>query len=181
MTPETSFSPELEPKRRPSWGWGLILIAIGLFNLSGDFFPWADLGRFVMPILAAGFLLTGLFSRDAGWFIPAGILGGIGTGVLLISGPLSDLTGQQTGGIFLLSMGLGWATIPLLSRLVSRTLVLWPFIPAGIMTAIGSALLIGGLALNLLSAAGQAWPFILIGLGLLIVLRNIFRTQFSGE
>ena len=175
---ESDLTENNSRKRKESpWIWGLILIGIGIINLSGNLIPWDNFGRVVMPLLAAAFFLAGLVSRDAGWFIPAGILGGIGAGVFLISGPFSDISGEQTAGILMLSMGLGWASIPLTSRIFARCTVLWPFIPAAIMSFIGAALLIGGLALNLLLLAGNLWPFILIGLGILMLLRQWTGSQ----
>ena len=48
---------------------------------------------------------------------------------------------------------------------------------AGILALVCGALLAGGAALDMLALAGQAWPLILIGLGIYI----IFQRRGSGE
>ena len=59
---------------------GLILIAIGLIALVGQFVTIslpADFGLLIVPGLGALFLVWGILTRKAGLVIPGGILSGV--------------------------------------------------------------------------------------------------------
>lgn len=87
--------------------------------------------------------------------------------------PLAE---EAESGVFLLSFVVGWAVIPFLSALFANERVWWPFIPGGIMAAIGSLLIIGESGVTLLelifNQAGWVWPLVLIVIGLGLIWRR---------
>jgi hypothetical protein len=83
------------------------------------------------------FLVWGILTHNAGLLIPAGILSGIGTGIVLIEGPLHVVSQQQEGGVFLMAFALGWFSITLLSLLFTHDPQWWPLIPGSILGGIG--------------------------------------------
>lgn len=150
---------------------GMVLIALGIILLLGYVI---DTGLLVLPMMALIFAIAGIRKREAGWFVPAGIIGGIGLGAALIETlPLAE---PIAGGVFLLAFAAGWAAIPLLSALFANEKVWWPFISGGVMAVIGSLILIGEGGMTLLdlifNRAGWIWPLVLIGIGVALLLRR---------
>lgn len=150
---------------------GLFLIGLGLLFLAAQFIQAQWMGLLILPLLSAGFLLWGLFARNSGLLVPGGILGGIGLGTYLTSGPFVEAGEQTQGGVFMLSFAAGWALIVLISFAINRT-QWWPLIPGGIMAVIGGALLAGGAWMQVLEWLGKLWPMVLIGIGVSILLRR---------
>jgi hypothetical protein len=156
-------------ERRDRLTGGIVLVGIGLVFLLGQVL---DIGWMVLPILAAGFLAVGIATRRSGWFIPAGILGGLSLGITLVEGPLQVAASDAEGGMFMLAFAAGWASIPLLSRLFTRDTHLWALIPASVMALIGAAVLGGGIFTQALEVLPYIWPVALIGGGLYLLLRR---------
>lgn len=75
---------------------GAILVVIGVIALVGRLVPetyGANFGSLILLGLAGVFLVAGIVTRESGWFVPTGILGGLGAGVALITSRLmSGLT-----------------------------------------------------------------------------------------
>lgn len=161
-------------KDRGSSIGGIILIALGVLFLVAQFVDLGDMaGLLVLPFLGLVFIITGIATRQSGFFIPGGILAGLGLGTYLVAGPFADRTGQDEGGIFLLAFAAGWVLIPILSILFSRgERHLWALIVAAILGLVGAAISYGGIALATLEALGRWWPLFLIAGGLLILLRG---------
>lgn len=149
---------------------GAALISIGILSLAGQFLDIEWIGQFFLLALGAIFLVWGLLSRTFGFIIPGSILAGLGMGVYLVSGPLSTVPELTMPAILLLSFAGGWVLMSLLSLLTSDGFQGWPLIPAAIMSLIGAAFLAGEEALKTLSYVGQAWPLILIVIGLYLIL-----------
>ncbi|MBO9337781.1 MAG: hypothetical protein J7464_03575 [Chloroflexus sp.] len=150
---------------------GILLIAIGIVLLLSYI---VNSGLFVLPILAIIFAGVGIRMHESGWFIPAGILGGIGLGAALVETlPLAE---EIEGGVFLLSFAIGWVSIPILSALFANQRIWWPFIPGGVMAVIGSLVLVGESGFTLLelifNRAAWAWPLVLILIGAILLWRN---------
>ncbi|ACL25668.1 hypothetical protein [Chloroflexus aggregans] len=166
MTTETMMH-----ERRNRVTVGLALIGLGLVFLLGYVI---NTGLLVLPLMALIFALVGIRTHEAGWFIPAGILGGVGLGAILVDTLL--LPESLEGGVFLLSFAAGWVSIPLLSALFADERVWWPFIPAGVMAVIGSLILVGEGGMTLLdfvfNRAGWVWPLVLITIGVVLILRK---------
>ncbi len=150
---------------------GVILVGLGLLFLAGQFL---NLGVWILPILAIGFLGIGIAHRNVGWMIPGGILSGISLGILLMEQRL--VQGDAEGGVFLLAFAAGWAVIYLASRLFSDHPQTWALIPGGIMALIGAGVLLdaAGMAWPLLAfqGLGMLWPLILVAIGAYILIRG---------
>ncbi len=151
---------------------GTILVLIGLVTLIGQFLPdsWDGVfGTFFLLGLGLIFMSVGIVTREDGWFIPGGILTGLGAGVALLAGPFIDRLGGDEGGWFLLVFALGWALIPLMTAIFTDETHWWALIPGGIIGLVGLAVLYGGLFINILEWVGKLWPVALIIAGVLVL------------
>lgn len=170
MNGQTTQNESKKDDRRGKLIGGTILILIGLLTLAGQYIQSEWFGLLILPALGLIFLAWGIISREFGLLIPGGVLSGIGLGAFLITGPLSGLPEERTGGIFLLAFAAGWFLITLLSTITKHGLAWWPLIPGAILGLIGGALIVGGPALRVLELVGQGWPIILIAIGLYMIL-----------
>ncbi len=153
--------------RDGSWIGGVVLIAIGVAFLLGQLLPNA--GRFVPLLVGLIFLAVFLATRNYGFLVPGGIVTGVGAGIVLT---MED-QGRVGGGLFLVSLGLGFVGIFLLGALFRlRENHPWPLIPGGILCTIG-LITLGGTRYD--EVARFAWPAVLIVLGLLFVVRGLIR------
>lgn len=157
-------STSLTHTRRNQLVGGLVMIGIGIFLLVTQFIEINNLENFILPGLAAIFLVWGLAVRNPGLLVPGGILSGIALGTYLVSGPLNDAAEKTQGGYFLLAFAAGWALITLLSLLIGHR-QFWPLIPGGIMLVIGGALIAGGTTLDVFLSLLRLWPLALIAGG----------------
>jgi hypothetical protein len=168
-------------KSRNSWVGGLLLIAIGLIFLLNQFFdlPFFEyIGTLFVLGLGIFFLAWGVISHHEAFFVPGGILTGIGLGIALIAGPFSlrlAEEGDQSGGIFLVAFAFGWALITIFSALFSEKTMWWPLIPGGIIGVVGGALLVQGPFSVALEWIGKLWPLALIigGIAVLMGARKV--------
>lgn len=153
----------------------LVLIGLGALFLLQQVF---DFGWLVLPVLAATFLTLGIATRQAGWLIPGGILGGLSLGIALTEGPYRVVGegSEARGGLFLVAFALGWVSIYLLSKLFTREPQSWALIPGGIMALIGLAVLADEPGLQLLRLLGTLWPVGLIAAGVYLLFRERGRT-----
>lgn len=161
----------IEKDRRNRIIGGVALVLFGLIALVAQFIDLEWVGLLILPALSLIFLAWGIITRQSGLFIPAGILGGIGAGTLLITSGF-DWTDDAEGGVFLLAFALGWVAIPILSTIFTDENHWWALIPAAILGLVGAALLFGGVAFSALELAGRFWPVILIIIGFVILLRR---------
>lgn len=174
MAPPTGPVPASTPPghgrgdaRDGSWVGGVVLVAIGVAFLLGQLLPNA--GRFVPLLVGLIFLAVFLVTRSYGFLVPGGIVTGVGVGVVLA---VED-QGRVGGGLFLVSLGLGFIAIFVLGALFRlRENHPWPLIPGGILCTIGLITLAGT---RYGDAARYAWPAALIVLGLMFVLRGLIR------
>jgi hypothetical protein len=169
---ETSAGARPNGDSRNRIAGGAMLIGGGLLLLASQIFT---LGVTPLLILGVAFTLAGLFTRSAGWFIPGGVLNGIGLGALIVD---SGLVGRDSaeGGAFLLTFALGWLSIYALTRLFTAHPQGWTLIPAAVMALIGGPLLLGEGGEALLETAfgvlAYVWPLALIGAGVVFLLRT---------
>jgi hypothetical protein len=171
MTTQTQlddFKPS--PMQKRLYG-GIFLIALGLFLTVAQFIQAQWMGMLIMPGLSLMFITWGLISRNSGLFVPGGILGGIGLGTYLVSGPYMDVVETHKGGVFLLAFAAGWALITLLSLIVGKR-QLWPLIPGTILATIGGLLLAGTGGAQILEWVSRLWPLALIVAGAVALLRR---------
>ncbi|MCA9917683.1 MAG: hypothetical protein KC445_07015 [Anaerolineales bacterium] len=162
---------------------GLILLAIGLIALAGQFVTISlpeNFGLLIVPGLGALFLVSGILSRKAGLMIPGGILSGVGWGVYAISGPFSIWQGDNEGGVFLIFLGLGFGLITVATAVFTKETHWWALIPGSIIAFVGVSILFGGAFMTVLAFVGKLWPVILILLGISILI-NANREKMSKE
>jgi hypothetical protein len=151
---------------------GLILILGGLLALAGQFVT-VSLGGYFGTLLLLGlgliFMVAGILTREEGWFIPGGILTGLGAGVALMASPWAARLPGEEGGWFLLVFAAGWALIPIMTAIFGEETHWWALIPGGIIGLVGAAVLFGGVFIEVLEWAGKLWPLILIIVGGLLL------------
>lgn len=172
-----------EKERKSELFWGVILVGLGLLALASQFIEWGSwgmLGIFFLPLLGTAFLAWGIMAREAGPFIPGGIISGIGWGVVLIGGPWHLFSGDTAGGVFMLVFAAGWILIPLLTAVFAEETHWWALIPGGIFALVGLGVLFGGLFLDALSFAGRTWPAILIIVGVYIIFQALRNRTKQG-
>lgn len=158
-------------KRRDSVVLGIVLVVMGALFLLGQVL---EIGLLILPMLAGAFLTAGIVTRAAGWFVPTGIVGGIGLGVVMME--RSTLGNNGEAAMFLLNFALGWASITLLARVFSGERVRWPLIPAGVLALLGLGLLAGDTGERVLELVfmvfGYAWPIALVVAGVALLLKT---------
>lgn len=165
------------PANRNALIGGLILIFGGALAFVGQIVPdsWGlGFGLLVLLGLGVSFIIAGLLTREAGWFIPGGILSGIGAGIALVDGPLARLIPAgllpgDEGGLFMLAFAGGWFLITVLTALFADETHWWPLIPGGIMLLIGLAAGFGSIFGTVLTLLGNLWPIALIAAGLYVL------------
>ena len=147
---------------RPTVGPALIALggALLLTRLVG-------LGLLELPLLSLVLVAIGLFRRESAWFIPGGILAGIGLGDYLseTSPFAASLSGDASTAVFLLSFALGWAAVFALSKRFGDVPNTWALIPALVLSVIGTLLLSAEVGERMLEAVGILWPLGLVALG----------------
>ena len=172
MSEKVAIKNEANSENRNRLVGGIALIILGLLALAAQFVEMEWLGLLILPALGFIFLVWGILTRQSGLFIPAGILGGLGVGTLLVAGPFAGVAEDTQGGIFMLAFAAGWALIPIFSIIFTRERHLWALIPGGIMALIGIGLLFGGMAFTILEFLGVIWPVLLILGGLYLIFRR---------
>jgi hypothetical protein len=151
---------------RDTSGWlpGVILIAVGatlfavqLLHLDAD-----------VIVLVIGLVFASAFAatRRYGLLIPAGIMTGLGAGILL-----EDIGAK--GEPAMLGLGLGFLAIYAVDALSSGARApgrWWPLIPGAIITVIAGAS--GTFGQESARAIEQGWPILLIAVGAWLVMRR---------
>ena len=173
--PSDTMQPTPDTPKHSTRDWiiaGIALIAIGAVVFLAQISNQPELSWVIVPVLGLIFLIWGLAARSIGLIIPGGILSGIGLGLYFMLQSGIDRPDASGAGIFLLCFAGGWAMISLLSLVTQEGFQWWPLIPGGIIGVIGLALLGGGFGQELLKVAGYAWPLILVGIGIYLLLRG---------
>ena len=147
--------------------FAVVLIAVGVIGLASQLFEFkTDVGGWIVMLIGLGFLGAFAFTRQYGFLIPGGIMTGLGAGI--VASESLTLTDEETGGVIVLGLGMGFLGIWVIGAIVSVTEHhWWPIIPGGILTVIGAALLVGGQAVDLL----DYWGVVLVALGLFVLWR----------
>lgn len=149
---------------------GLLLLGAGIVTLIGQLMPgvWGQsFSTFLLLGLGLVFMAAGIYSRQDGWFIPGGILTGLGAGVALLASSWSNRLPGEEGGWFLIIFALGWFLIPVMSSLFSDENHWWALIPGGIMLTIGLGLVAGAFEVII--------PVALVVAGLFLLARQFVR------
>jgi hypothetical protein len=115
---------------------GVTLAAIGTIILTG--FVFHDFERFSLLSISAVLLAAFAVTREYGFAVPAGISGGLGTMVYLVTS--GSIDPASVPAVLFLSVAAGFAAIwPLGLAALPRTTHPWPLIPATILGLIGLA------------------------------------------
>jgi hypothetical protein len=173
----------VEHKERRGWVGGIVLILIGVLALASRFIPDSfalDFSVLLLGGMALAFFVAGVLTREAGWFFPAGIIGGVAGGIWATNSPLIARLGLDDGASFMLLFALGWATIPITTLLFSRERHWWPFILAAVFGIIGLGIAYGGVFMDMTNLLGYLWPLALIIGGALLIFRRR-RDKWDGE
>jgi len=163
-------------RRKSSFGIGLLLVLVGVWLLAAQWMPWL-LPQFSWPwtIIGVGafLLLLGLLTGAPGLAIPACTVGGIG--VLLY---WQNVTGNWESWSYV------WTLIP---GFVGVGIVLSGLLGGDVRKGMreGGGLILISLILfavfgsffGALGLAGAYWPVLLILLGLLMLVRGLFRSR----
>ncbi len=139
---------------------GLTLLGLTLVGLETllDIFPRSDWsGMVFLGGIGLAFWLVYFRRREQWWAIIPG-------GVLITLAFVSRIT-DYSDVIFFLGLGATFALVALLPNQTHNTK--WAFIPAGILTVLGIALFA-----PIQSIINIAWPIILVGLGIFILVKN---------
>ncbi len=164
----------MERRRVSNLVGGLILILLGLLFLIPQFLPgWAPRVSWPWFVIGIGLLLLiiGLVTDTPGLAIPACIVGGIG-GLLY----WQELTGNWGSWTYTWTLipgfvGVGIVLSGLLGGRSGRALR-----EGGTLILISLVLfLVFGAAFGGLNVLGPYWPVLLIGLGILVLIRNLVR------
>lgn len=160
---------------RRGWVGGVVLILIGALALFSRFIPDSfaiNYGILLLGGMALAFFIAGVLTREAGWFFPAGIIGGVAAGVWATSSAFMARFNVNDGAGFMLFFAAGWATIPITTLLFSRERHWWPFILAALFAIIGLGVQFGGVFADLTNLLGYLWPLALIIGGALLIFRR---------
>jgi hypothetical protein len=125
-------------------------------------------GGWIVALIGLGLLGGFIYTRQYGYLIPGGIMTGLGLGIVA-SEALAFPNEEASGGAVVLGLGLGFLSIWAISALANvKEHHWWPFVPGGILTVVGAALLIGGQAVDLL----DYWGIAVIAIGLIVLWRG---------
>ena len=138
--------------------FGAVLITVGAIILAGRFNHVVAVGGPALW-LGAGFLVWWLFSGNYGLLVPAGVLGGLGAGLMLGEAGFY-------GNAVALGLGAGFVAIYLLDLLRHRhRSSWWPLVPGAVLIAVG--LLQNTTGWGRLGDLG--WPLFLVVAGVVVV------------
>lgn len=148
--------------------FAVVLIVVGVAGLATQVWqPSADIGGWVVALIGLGFLGVFAYTRLYGYLIPGSIMAGLGLGIVA-SQAISFTNSEGEGGAVVLGLGLGFVGIWAIGTLVRiQQHHWWPLIPGGILSAIGTVLLIGGGAIDLL----EYWGVVVVAIGVIVMIR----------
>jgi hypothetical protein len=154
--------------RRSQWWFlvpGMLFLGIGASLLSEAFLPskTADVlsGLLILGSLGVSFWLIYLLSPVNWWAI---IPGGVMVTLAIVSVLDEAYPDKDTGGVFLIGLGLTFGLLGILPRLRMR----WAYIPAVVLFIIGCIVLASSFP-----AINFVWPVLLILVGLYVLLREM--------
>jgi hypothetical protein len=159
-----------EPRGRGDVGLivGAVLVTVGALLLAGRFSPAVAAGGAPL-IIGAGCLVWWVFDGNYALLLPAGVLAGIGVGLML------EWAGFY-GNPVALGLGAGFLAIYALDAMRCRgRTAWWPLAP-------GTALVVVGLLENTsgwTAIGSPGWPLFLIIIGLIIVAVALWRRGAS--
>ncbi|HEY1296826.1 MAG TPA: DUF4097 family beta strand repeat-containing protein [Chloroflexota bacterium] len=146
---------------------GSLLVAIGLSALFAAWLPGG--GAWLFVGLGSAFMLARVLTGHRGYAVPAGILLGFGTFVLLTE--TGWVIGPASGGLFFVCLGLGFLTI---YAIAARPEAVWPILPGLLLIGFGTFVLAStfGPPFTNVSWLAQFWPLTLVAVGVWLLLRD---------
>lgn len=174
----------MDVDRRSNLAFGLILLLVGGFFLAAQFFPQlSELVRidYAWPLWVVGvglvFLVMAVAVRAPGLAVPASLISGIGA-ILYYQ----NSTGQWASWAYAWTLipgfvGVGVIIMNLLEGRIIQGLKegFGAILVSLIMFGVFSGFLGGPTTFN------QVWPLLLIGLGLWIILKGMFRPRRNAD
>jgi hypothetical protein len=176
--------------RPPSTPWavnpkiitGVVIVALGLVMLVATVTDSQFVGQMIVLLLGVIFLTWGVMVRHPAPLIPGCILSGLGVGIVLSQWLFTSISGQAQGGIVTLCLGLGFLLIMPTQQFVTRQGThWWPWIPGGILSLTGLALLLGDAGLAMLTWMGRLWPLALIAVGGALLYRALRSQRTAAD
>jgi hypothetical protein len=138
--------------------FGAVLVTVGAVLLAGRLNHVVAAGGPALW-LGAGFLMWWIFSGNYGLLVPAGVLGGLGAGLMLGEAGFY-------GNAAALGLGAGFVAIYLLDLLRQRRRSSWwPLVPGAVLIAVGLLQNTTGWG----SLGNLGWPLFLIVAGVVVV------------
>jgi hypothetical protein len=111
---------------------GLVLVAIGLIIVASRLF--SGFGDYVLLAVAITCLIAFVLTKEYGYAVAAGIVGGLGVGVILSA----TATDPYDGVVFMLSLAGGFLAVWILGFFADpQERNPWPLVPAVILAAVG--------------------------------------------
>src|SRR5437762_5278277 len=157
------------PRRERQGGvvGGLILVALGFIALGGTWFPGR--GAWLFIGLGTAFLIARVLTGRCGYAVPAGILLAFGSYVWCTETGI--LNGPQAGGMFFVSLGLGFIATYVIA---ARPAVVWPVFPGVLLIGFGTFIqaTMLGVPFGQYWWLAQYWPLALVGVGACLLLRD---------
>lgn len=156
--------------------WWMAIPGFTLLGLSGTiitselltFIPFE--GSIFLGSIGLGFLTVYVINRDMWWaLIPGGVMG---TLALVAAIDQFGDSGDLSGAVFFLGLGLTFALVALVPTPKGR--MSWALIPAGVMLVLSMVILTSTTGLLTI-----LWPLILVGIGALILFRNLLQGRSS--
>jgi hypothetical protein len=154
----------------------VILIVVGVVGLASQLFDiTADLGGWIVMFIGLGLLAAFAYTRGYGYLVPGGIMTGLGAGIVVSES--FTFTNEETGGVIVLGLGLGFLAIWVIGSVMRVAQNhWWPVIPGGILATIGAVLLVGGQEAAIL----DYWGVVVIAVGLFVLWRAYAEGRARG-
>ncbi len=157
--------------------WWMAIPGFALLGLSGTIIA-SDILRFIpfegsifLGSIGLGFVTVYVLNRDMWWaVIPGGVLG-----TLAVVAALDEVgigNGDASAVFFFLGLGATFALVGLVPTPKGR--MTWAWIPAGVMLIMSFVVLTSSFGL-----LEFLWPLAIIGIGVLILFRNLFQRRAS--
>lgn len=162
--------------RRDRMVLAVILIVVGVVGLASQLFDiTADLGGWIVMFIGLGLLAAFAYTRGYGYLVPGGIMTGLGAGIVVSES--FTFTNEETGGVIVLGLGLGFLAIWVVGSVMRVAQNhWWPVIPGGILATIGAVLLVGGQDAAIL----DYWGVVIIAVGLFVLWRAYAEGRARG-
>ena len=143
--------------------WGLVLLVLAVLALL-ERSATLTVGQIAPTLLGLGFLVAALLSRQSAFVVPAGILLGLGAGILAERYVTAGVAVDRA--LFFGCLAAGFASVTVLAQLAFRQRLRWPLIPAALLAIIALAQLAGAEMQQGFRLVRQFWPFLALAAGL---------------